>query len=184
MVITKGKQLEDDPIVVQLLTGASVDVQSFSKVKVAMVCDNQQVKSSTTKVSPPLPLYSPSFLPPFLASFLPSFLAVLLSSHYFVSFLLDFFLIFLLLSFSSLSLSLSFPFPFPGLLIRCPGDRERYADDGQFQAAGQILSQICGGDAQESRQTQIWDSAANPTRSPIPDSDSRKQLIPILHCNY
>ena len=28
MVITKGKQLEDDPIVVQLLTGASVDVQS------------------------------------------------------------------------------------------------------------------------------------------------------------
>lgn len=50
MVVTKLKQLEDDPIVVQLLTGANVEVQSYSKVKVAMVCDNQQVKTSTSKV--------------------------------------------------------------------------------------------------------------------------------------
>ncbi len=49
MVITKGKQLEDDPIVVQLLTGANVDIQSFSKVKVAMVCESQQVKASSPK---------------------------------------------------------------------------------------------------------------------------------------
>lgn len=69
MVVTKGKQLEDDPVVVQLLTGTTltgrrstptdayslysvgshVDIQSFSKVKVAMICDNQQVKTSSSK---------------------------------------------------------------------------------------------------------------------------------------
>lgn len=49
MVITKNKQLEDDPVVIQLLTGSNVDIQSFSKVKVAMICENQQAKPNTAK---------------------------------------------------------------------------------------------------------------------------------------
>lgn len=49
MVITKGKHLDDDPIIVQLLTGANVEIQSFSKVKVAMISDNQQVKLNSSK---------------------------------------------------------------------------------------------------------------------------------------
>jgi len=49
LVITKGKQLDDDPIVVQLLSGANVEFQSFSKVKVAIVCDNQQGKANNQK---------------------------------------------------------------------------------------------------------------------------------------
>lgn len=44
MVITKGKQLDDDPITVQLLSGAAVEFTSFSKMKVAMILENHQAK--------------------------------------------------------------------------------------------------------------------------------------------
>ena len=36
MVLTKGKELEDEPVVVQLLSGANVEFQSFSKMKVIL----------------------------------------------------------------------------------------------------------------------------------------------------
>jgi hypothetical protein len=49
LVITKGKQLDDDPVVVQLLSGSNVEFQSFSKVKVALVCENQQGKANNQK---------------------------------------------------------------------------------------------------------------------------------------
>eukprot|EP00005_Dracoamoeba_jomungandri_P008050 CAMPEP_0174269982 /NCGR_PEP_ID=MMETSP0439-20130205/42865_1 /TAXON_ID=0 /ORGANISM="Stereomyxa ramosa, Strain Chinc5" /LENGTH=631 /DNA_ID=CAMNT_0015359029 /DNA_START=52 /DNA_END=1947 /DNA_ORIENTATION=- len=49
MVVSKDKQLDEDPIVVQLMTGASVDVQSFSPVRVVMMCDNHQVQSNSNK---------------------------------------------------------------------------------------------------------------------------------------
>lgn len=49
MVITKGKQLDDDPVVVQLLSGANVEFQSFSQMKVVMIWDNHQSKGSTQK---------------------------------------------------------------------------------------------------------------------------------------
>lgn len=41
MVITKGKPLEDDPVVVQLLSGSRVEFQSIGKVKATMVVENQ-----------------------------------------------------------------------------------------------------------------------------------------------
>lgn len=41
MVITKGKPLEDDPVVVQLLSGSRVEFQSIGKVKASMVVENQ-----------------------------------------------------------------------------------------------------------------------------------------------
>jgi len=49
MVITKGKQLDDDPVVVQLLCGANVEFQSFSQMKVAMVWENHQSKANNQK---------------------------------------------------------------------------------------------------------------------------------------
>jgi len=49
MVVTKGKLLEDDPVVVQLLSGANVEFQSFSQMKVAMVWENHQSKSNSQK---------------------------------------------------------------------------------------------------------------------------------------
>ncbi|KAL6066876.1 Signal transducer and activator of transcription, variant 2 [Balamuthia mandrillaris] len=49
MVITKSKQLEDDPVVVQLLTGTDVEVQTFSKVKAAIWTENQQLKAACAK---------------------------------------------------------------------------------------------------------------------------------------
>lgn len=47
MVITKGKPLEDDPVVVQLLTGSRVEFQSLGKVKATMVVENQQSAKTT-----------------------------------------------------------------------------------------------------------------------------------------
>ena len=48
MVITKGKPLEE-PVVVKLLTGASVNIQSISGVKVSLLMDNiPQVKGTGT----------------------------------------------------------------------------------------------------------------------------------------
>jgi len=49
MVITKGKQLDEDPVVVQLLCGANVEFQSFSQMKVAMVWENHQSKANNQK---------------------------------------------------------------------------------------------------------------------------------------
>lgn len=42
LVLTRGKALED-PVVVKLLTGANVNLQQYSKVKVNLVMDNPQV---------------------------------------------------------------------------------------------------------------------------------------------
>ena len=49
MVITKGKQLDDDAIVVQLLSGTSTEFTQFSKMKVVMVWENNQSKSGSQK---------------------------------------------------------------------------------------------------------------------------------------
>lgn len=49
MVITKGKALEE-PIVVQLLTGANVTVQSISPVKVILNMDSSQLKGMLSNV--------------------------------------------------------------------------------------------------------------------------------------
>jgi len=48
MVVTKGKQLDEDGVVVMLLGGANVDFTHFSKVKVAMVQETPQAKASAT----------------------------------------------------------------------------------------------------------------------------------------
>jgi hypothetical protein len=50
MVVTKLKQLDDDPVVVQLLSGANVELQSFSKMKVVMIWENHQAKTNTQKM--------------------------------------------------------------------------------------------------------------------------------------
>lgn len=47
MVITKGKPLEDDPVVVQLLSGSRVEFQSIGKVKASMVVENQPTTKAT-----------------------------------------------------------------------------------------------------------------------------------------
>lgn len=49
MVVTKGKQLDEDAVVVQLLSGANVEFQSFSPMKVVMLWDNHQSKSTSQK---------------------------------------------------------------------------------------------------------------------------------------
>merc|ERR1712137_120667 len=49
MVVTKGKQLDEDAVVVQLLSGANVEFQSFSQMKVAMVWENHQSKANNQK---------------------------------------------------------------------------------------------------------------------------------------
>jgi hypothetical protein len=49
MVVTKGKQLDEDAVVVQLLSGANVEFQSFSPMKVSMLWDNHQSKSTSQK---------------------------------------------------------------------------------------------------------------------------------------
>ena len=72
MVITKGKPLEDDPVVVQLLSGSRVEFQSIGKVKASMVVENQPTtkaaagtKTIETDVSPLLLFPSPHHLPLF-----------------------------------------------------------------------------------------------------------------------
>ncbi|KYQ91411.1 transcriptional repressor [Tieghemostelium lacteum] len=50
MVITKCKPLEDDPVVVQLLSGTRTELQMMSKVRATMVVENQQ--GSKTSSSP------------------------------------------------------------------------------------------------------------------------------------
>eukprot|EP01101_Sappina_pedata_P004071 TRINITY_DN1668_c0_g1_i1.p1 TRINITY_DN1668_c0_g1~~TRINITY_DN1668_c0_g1_i1.p1 ORF type:complete len:748 (+),score=213.61 TRINITY_DN1668_c0_g1_i1:65-2245(+) len=50
-VITRGKQLDEDPIVVQLITAANVDIQSFSKVRAVIVSDNQQPQKISSNKS-------------------------------------------------------------------------------------------------------------------------------------
>ena len=49
MVLTKGKELEDEPVIVQLLSGANVGFQSFSKMKAAMVYETAQAKTNREK---------------------------------------------------------------------------------------------------------------------------------------
>jgi hypothetical protein len=46
MVITKGKAL-DEPIAVQLMTGANVNFQSVSEIKTVLQMDNPQTKNSS-----------------------------------------------------------------------------------------------------------------------------------------
>jgi len=48
LVITKGKQLDDDPLVVQLLSGTNLDLHSFSKVTATVVWENHQSKGQST----------------------------------------------------------------------------------------------------------------------------------------
>eukprot|EP01103_Thecamoeba_quadrilineata_P018768 TRINITY_DN7347_c0_g1_i1.p1 TRINITY_DN7347_c0_g1~~TRINITY_DN7347_c0_g1_i1.p1 ORF type:complete len:613 (-),score=131.47 TRINITY_DN7347_c0_g1_i1:1110-2948(-) len=49
IVISKGKQLDDDPVVVQLLSASNVEIQSYSKVHVAMIFENQPMKTPSQK---------------------------------------------------------------------------------------------------------------------------------------
>eukprot|EP01133_Synstelium_polycarpum_P010914 gene10914-12719_t len=50
MVITKCKPLEDDPVVVQLLSGTRTELQLIGKVRATMIVENQQ--NSKTAASP------------------------------------------------------------------------------------------------------------------------------------
>eukprot|EP01096_Ripella_sp_DP13-Kostka_P016086 TRINITY_DN771_c0_g2_i2.p1 TRINITY_DN771_c0_g2~~TRINITY_DN771_c0_g2_i2.p1 ORF type:complete len:726 (-),score=340.17 TRINITY_DN771_c0_g2_i2:336-2240(-) len=56
MVITKNKQLDDDPITVQLLSGANVEFQNFSKMKVIMIYDSHGAKGSAGSGAPAKPI--------------------------------------------------------------------------------------------------------------------------------
>jgi hypothetical protein len=48
MVITKGKPLEDDPVVVQLLSGSRVELASIGKLKASMMVENQPAAKAAT----------------------------------------------------------------------------------------------------------------------------------------